>query len=61
MDLLASVRDVFAQVTRYPLEILEPNAQLEEELGSIRQTGRSSSVLRERYAFPRGPTFHEHS
>jgi enoyl-[acyl-carrier protein] reductase III len=56
MDLLASVRDVFAQVTRYPLEILEPNAQLEEELGidSVK-LGEVFSVLRERYSLPEKP------
>jgi NAD(P)-dependent dehydrogenase (short-subunit alcohol dehydrogenase family)/acyl carrier protein len=56
MDLLASVRDVFAEVTRYPLEILEPDAQLEEELGidSVK-LGEVFSVLRERYSLPEKP------
>jgi enoyl-[acyl-carrier protein] reductase III len=51
-----SIRDVFAQVTRYPLEILEPNAQLEEELGidSVK-LGEVFSVLRERYNLPEKP------
>jgi len=48
-----SVRDVFAQVTRYPVEILEPHARLEEELGidSVK-LGEVFSVLRERYHLP---------
>ncbi|HVS89074.1 MAG TPA: SDR family oxidoreductase [Candidatus Acidoferrum sp.] len=52
-DLQANVRDVFAQVTRYPLEILEPNAQLEEDLGidSVK-LGEVYSVLRAKYALP---------
>src|SRR5215475_15588625 len=51
-----SVRDVFAQVTRYPLEILEPDAQLEEDLGidSVK-LGEVFSVLRERYNLPERP------
>src|SRR5690242_14027323 len=32
-DLDQSVRGIFAEVTRYPLEILEPSASLEEDLG----------------------------
>jgi enoyl-[acyl-carrier protein] reductase III len=56
VDLEASVQDVFAQVTRYPLEILEPNAQLEEDLGidSVK-LGEVFSVLRERYDLPERP------
>ncbi len=48
-----SVRDVFAQVTRYPVEILELHARLEEELGidSVK-LGEVFSVLRERYHLP---------
>src|SRR5260370_27653850 len=51
-----SIRDLFAQVTRYPLEILEPNAQLEEDLGidSVK-LGEVFSVLRERYDLPEKP------
>ena len=32
-DLTDEVRDIFAQVTRYPVDILEPHASLEEDLG----------------------------
>jgi enoyl-[acyl-carrier protein] reductase III len=46
-----SVRDVFAQVTRYPLDILDPSASLEEDLGidSVK-LGEIFAVLREKYA-----------
>jgi enoyl-[acyl-carrier protein] reductase III len=46
-----SVRDVFAQVTRYPLDILDPSASLEEDLGidSVK-LGEIFGVLREKYA-----------
>src|SRR4051812_8530036 len=49
-DLTDSVRDVFAQVTRYPLEILDPTASLEEDLGidSVK-LGEIFGVLREKY------------
>ena len=52
-DLLAEVRGVFAQVTRYPDEILEADALLEEDLGvdSVK-LGEVFSVLRERYHLP---------
>lgn len=52
-DLQNQVREVFAAVTRYPLEILEPNASLEEDLGidSVK-LGEVFAVLRERYAIP---------
>ncbi len=55
-NLTQSVRDVFAQVTRYPLEILEPDSQLEEDLGidSVK-LGEAFSVLRERYSLPETP------
>jgi enoyl-[acyl-carrier protein] reductase III len=44
------VQAIFAEVTRYPLEILDPWAQLEEDLGidSVK-LGEVFSVLRERY------------
>jgi len=49
-DLRQGIREIFAQVTRYPLEILEPDASLEEDLGidSVK-LGEVFSVLRERY------------
>jgi NAD(P)-dependent dehydrogenase (short-subunit alcohol dehydrogenase family)/acyl carrier protein len=52
-DLLSAVRDVFVQVTRYPPEILDPDAQLEEDLGidSVK-LGEVFSVLREMYSLP---------
>jgi NAD(P)-dependent dehydrogenase (short-subunit alcohol dehydrogenase family)/acyl carrier protein len=52
-DLTLSVRRVFADVTRYPIEILEPGASLEEDLGidSVK-LGEVFAVLRERYTLP---------
>jgi enoyl-[acyl-carrier protein] reductase III len=52
-DLRVEVRDVFAEVTRYPLEILDPQANLEEDLGidSVK-LGEVFSVLRERFHLP---------
>ena len=52
-DLSASVRDVFAQVTRYPQDVLELNASLEEDLGidSVK-LGEVFAVLREQYGLP---------
>jgi enoyl-[acyl-carrier protein] reductase III len=49
-DLTQKIRDIFAQVTRYPLEILAPEASLEEDLGidSVK-LGEVFAVLRERY------------
>jgi NAD(P)-dependent dehydrogenase (short-subunit alcohol dehydrogenase family)/acyl carrier protein len=49
----AGVRQVFADVTRYPPEILDPDASLEEDLGidSVK-LGEVFSVLRERYQLP---------
>ncbi len=49
-----NIRDVFAQVTRYPLEILDPKASLEEDLGidSVK-LGEVFSVLRENYDLPK--------
>jgi NAD(P)-dependent dehydrogenase (short-subunit alcohol dehydrogenase family)/acyl carrier protein len=43
----------FAEATRYPVEILDPTADLEEDLGidSVK-LGEVFSVLRERYALP---------
>ncbi|MDX1546005.1 MAG: SDR family oxidoreductase [Rhodothermales bacterium] len=51
--LLADVRQIFAEVTRYPAEILDAGAHLEEDLGidSVK-LGEVLSVLRERYALP---------
>src|ERR1700688_905380 len=49
----AGVREVFAAVTRYPPEILDPRAPLEEELGidSVK-LGEVFAVLREKYDLP---------
>lgn len=49
----ALVLDVFAEITRYPREVLDPNADLEEDLGidSVK-LGEVFSVLRERYPIP---------
>ncbi len=49
-NLTQGIREVFAQVTRYPLEILAPEASLEEDLGidSVK-LGEVFAVLRERY------------
>ena len=50
VNLTDSVRDIFAQVTRYPLDILDPSASLEEDLGidSVK-LGEIFAVLREKY------------
>lgn len=52
-DLMSGVQGVFAQVTRYPLEILDPEASLEEDLGidSVK-LGEVFAVLREEYGLP---------
>lgn len=52
-NLVEMIRDVFADVTRYPKEILDPAAWLEDDLGidSVK-LGEVFSVLRERYALP---------
>ena len=52
-DLCNDVRDIFASVTRYPLEVLDLNASLEEDLGidSVK-LGEVFAVMRERYALP---------
>ncbi len=52
-DLLGTIQQIFAEVTRYPLEILDPVADLEEDLGidSVK-LGEVFSVLRERYKLP---------
>src|SRR5436305_13135468 len=49
----SGVQRVFAQVTRYPLEILDPQASLEEDLGvdSVK-LGEVFAVLREQYELP---------
>ena len=48
--LTQGIREIFAQVTRYPLEILAPDASLEEDLGidSVK-LGEIFAVLREKY------------
>jgi len=52
-EISQSVRQIFADVTRYPLDILELGANLEEDLGidSVK-LGEIFAVLRERYALP---------
>jgi enoyl-[acyl-carrier protein] reductase III len=52
-EMTSGVQRVFAQVTRYPLEILDPQASLEEDLGvdSVK-LGEVFAVLREQYALP---------
>jgi NAD(P)-dependent dehydrogenase (short-subunit alcohol dehydrogenase family)/acyl carrier protein len=52
-DMTSGVQSVFAQVTRYPLEILDPQATLEEDLGidSVK-LGEVFAVLREEYRLP---------
>jgi enoyl-[acyl-carrier protein] reductase III len=54
-EMTNDVLAVFAQVTRYPLEVLDPEAPLEEELGidSVK-LGEVFAVLRTRYALPDG-------
>jgi enoyl-[acyl-carrier protein] reductase III len=49
----AGVLDIFAQVTRYPPEVLDPDANLEEDLGidSVK-LGEVFAVLREKYDLP---------
>lgn len=49
----ASVLDIFAQVTRYPLEVLDPASGLEEDLGidSVK-LGEVFAVLRAKYGLP---------
>ncbi|MCF7965766.1 MAG: hypothetical protein K9L79_09540 [Methylobacter tundripaludum] len=49
-DLLAQVTNVVAEVTRYPIELLAPNAELEEDLGidSVK-LGEILAVLREHF------------
>jgi enoyl-[acyl-carrier protein] reductase III len=53
IGLESSVLEVFAAVTRYPVDILYPEASLEEELGidSVK-LGEVFSVLRERFRLP---------
>ncbi|HEV7902267.1 MAG TPA: SDR family oxidoreductase [Pyrinomonadaceae bacterium] len=52
-DFNSGVREIFAQVTRYPLEVLDPASSLEEDLGidSVK-LGEVFAVLRERYNLP---------
>jgi NAD(P)-dependent dehydrogenase (short-subunit alcohol dehydrogenase family)/acyl carrier protein len=54
-NLAERVRAIFAEVTRYPIDILEPTASLEEDLGidSVK-LGEVFAVLRERYHLPEG-------
>jgi uncharacterized protein (TIGR00369 family) len=53
LDIPAEVRSIIADVTRYPIDILEPTADIEEDLGidSVK-LGEVLSVLRERYGLP---------
>src|SRR5260221_408386 len=48
------IRGIFADITRYPTEILEFDARLEEDLGidSVK-LGEVFSVLRERFHLPK--------
>ena len=48
-----SVRQIFAEVTRYPLEVLDPASGLEEDLGidSVK-LGEVFAVLRSKYSLP---------
>src|SRR5437773_1734511 len=52
-DLNIGVREIFAEVTRYPLEVLDPASGLEEDLGidSVK-LGEVFAVLREKYNLP---------
>ncbi len=52
-SLLVEITAIFAEITRYPEEILDPNAHLEDDLGidSVK-LGEIYSVLRERYKLP---------
>lgn len=52
-EMLGSIKETFAEVTRYPLDILDENASLEEDLGidSVK-LGEVFSVLREKYGLP---------
>lgn len=49
-DTLSDIRAIFAEVTRYPVDVLEAHALLEEDLGidSVK-LGEVLSVIRERY------------
>src|SRR5438874_12462446 len=51
--LLADVQRIFSEVTRYPVEILEADASIEEDLGidSVK-LGEIFAVLREQYDLP---------
>jgi NAD(P)-dependent dehydrogenase (short-subunit alcohol dehydrogenase family)/acyl carrier protein len=53
LDLESRILGIFAEVTRYPLEIFRPDSDLEEDLGidSVK-LGEVFSVLRERYGLP---------
>jgi NAD(P)-dependent dehydrogenase (short-subunit alcohol dehydrogenase family)/acyl carrier protein len=52
-ELLSQVREIFAEVTRYPVEILEPGADLEEDLG-IDSVKRAEilTVFMDRFGLP---------
>src|SRR5438874_5141285 len=51
--LLADVQRIFSEVTRYPVEILEADASIEEDLGidSVK-LGEIFAALREKYNLP---------
>src|SRR5262245_13492146 len=51
--LLAETQRIFSAVTRYPVDILEPDANIEEELGidSVK-LGEIFAVLRDKYELP---------
>ena len=52
-ELNSGIREIFAQVTRYPLEVLDPASGLEEDLGidSVK-LGEVFAVLRATYGLP---------
>jgi uncharacterized protein (TIGR00369 family) len=51
--LLDDLRQIFAELTSYPINILSPDADLEDDLGIDSVAfGEILSVLRERYALP---------
>jgi len=52
-DLVDEIRGVFSEITRYPIDILEEDANLEEDLGidSVK-LGEIFAALRERYGLP---------
>ncbi len=59
-SLLAGVIQTFADVTRYPIEILEPDADLENDLGiDAVRLGEILAVLRDKYNLPSAEVLRE--